>query len=66
VGEVVHQVAGVERRTHDAAQNLQIDLRAQEARQVTIPIVLIHRRRAFQSGATRALMAMLTAWPRRD
>jgi len=31
---------------------------------VTIPIVLIHRRRAFQSGATRALMAMLTAWPR--
>ena len=36
------------------------------AMKVTIPIVLIHRRRAFQSGATRALMAMLTAWPGRD
>jgi DNA-binding transcriptional LysR family regulator len=32
---------------------------------VTIPVVLIHRRRAFQSGATRALTAMLTAWPHR-
>ena len=30
---------------------------------VTIPIVLIHRRRAFLSGAARALMAILTAWP---
>jgi DNA-binding transcriptional LysR family regulator len=29
----------------------------------TIAVVLIHRRRAYQSGATRALMAMLTAWP---
>jgi DNA-binding transcriptional LysR family regulator len=29
----------------------------------TIPVVLIHRRRAFQSGATRALIAALTAWP---
>jgi len=27
-----------------------------------IPVVLIHRRRAFQSGATRALAAMLAAW----
>jgi DNA-binding transcriptional LysR family regulator len=32
---------------------------------VTIPVVLIHRRRAFQSGATRALTALLTAWPKR-
>jgi DNA-binding transcriptional LysR family regulator len=30
-----------------------------------IPVVLIHRRRAFQSGATKALMAMLSAWPKR-
>jgi len=29
----------------------------------TIPVALIHRRRAFQSGATRALIAALTAWP---
>ena len=29
---------------------------------VTIPVALIHRRRAFQSGATRALMAMLASW----
>jgi DNA-binding transcriptional LysR family regulator len=28
----------------------------------TIPIVLIQRRRAFQSGATRALVAMLSTW----
>ena len=33
------------------------------AMRVTIPVVLIHRRRAYQSGATQALMAMLTAWP---
>jgi len=35
------------------------------AMRVTIPVVLIHRRRAYQSGATRALMALLTAWPKR-
>jgi DNA-binding transcriptional LysR family regulator len=35
------------------------------AMRVTIPVVLIHRRRAFQGGATRALMDMLAAWPRR-
>jgi DNA-binding transcriptional LysR family regulator len=29
---------------------------------VTIPVVLIHRRRGYLSGAARALMAMLTAW----
>jgi DNA-binding transcriptional LysR family regulator len=29
---------------------------------VTIPVVLIHRRRAYLSGAARALMAILTAW----
>jgi len=29
---------------------------------VTIQVALIHRRRAFQSGATRALMAMLPSW----
>jgi DNA-binding transcriptional LysR family regulator len=34
------------------------------AMQVTIPVVLIHRQRAFQSGATRALTAMLAAWPK--
>lgn len=28
-----------------------------------IPVVLIHRRRAFHSGATQALIAALTAWP---
>ncbi|HEV3456459.1 MAG TPA: LysR family transcriptional regulator [Thermoanaerobaculia bacterium] len=33
------------------------------ALRVTIPVVLIHRRRAFQSGATKALMAMLASWP---
>jgi DNA-binding transcriptional LysR family regulator len=35
------------------------------AMRVTIPVVLIHRRRAFQTGATQALTAMLAAWPRR-
>jgi DNA-binding transcriptional LysR family regulator len=30
---------------------------------VTIPVVLIHRRRAYLSGAARALMAILTTWP---
>lgn len=33
------------------------------AMRVTIPVVLIHRRRAYVSGAAQALMAMLTAWP---
>jgi hypothetical protein len=33
------------------------------ALRTTIPVVLIHRRRAFHSGATRALIAALTAWP---
>jgi DNA-binding transcriptional LysR family regulator len=28
-----------------------------------MPVVLIHRRRAFHSGATQALIAALTAWP---
>ena len=32
---------------------------------VTIPAVLIHRRRAYLSGAARALMAELAAWPGR-
>jgi DNA-binding transcriptional LysR family regulator len=32
------------------------------ALRATVAVVLIHRRRAFQSGATRALVAMLTAW----
>src|SRR5438552_2606801 len=46
-----------------------IDLRLRTALRVpalrvTIPVVLIHRRRAYQSGATQALMAMLTAWPK--
>jgi DNA-binding transcriptional LysR family regulator len=33
------------------------------ALRATIPVVLIHRRRAFQSGATQALRATLTVWP---
>ena len=33
---------------------------------VTIPVALVHRRRAYLSGATRALMAELTAWPPRS
>ena len=32
------------------------------ALRATIPVALIHRRRAFQGGATRALAAALTAW----
>lgn len=32
------------------------------AMRATIPVVLIRRRRAFQSGATQALAAMLSAW----
>jgi len=35
------------------------------AMRVTAPVALIRRRRAFQSGATQALTAMLTAWPKR-
>ena len=35
------------------------------ALRVTIPVVLILRRRAFQSGATRALVAMLSTWQKR-
>ncbi|HEU4732121.1 MAG TPA: LysR family transcriptional regulator [Kofleriaceae bacterium] len=35
------------------------------AMRTAIPIALIHRRRAFQSGATRALAALLSAWPSR-
>ena len=34
------------------------------AMRATIPVVLIHRRRAYQSGSMHALMAMLTAWPK--
>jgi len=33
------------------------------ALRATIPVVRIHRRRAFLSGATRALIAELAAWP---
>src|SRR6185295_1192557 len=28
-----------------------------------IPVALVQRRRAFHSGATKALLAILTAWP---
>jgi DNA-binding transcriptional LysR family regulator len=34
------------------------------ALRATIPVALIHRRRAFLSGATRALIAALAAWPK--
>jgi DNA-binding transcriptional LysR family regulator len=34
------------------------------AMRTTIPVVLIHRRRAFHSGATQALKTLLTAWPK--
>jgi DNA-binding transcriptional LysR family regulator len=34
-------------------------------RRVTIPVVLVHRRRAYLSGAARALMTELAAWPGR-
>ena len=40
------------------------EMRVSGAR-VTIPVVLIHRRRAYLSGATRALMSELAAWPSR-
>ena len=32
------------------------------ALRVTLPVVLIHRQRAYLSGAVRALMALLVAW----
>jgi DNA-binding transcriptional LysR family regulator len=35
------------------------------AMQVTIPVELIHRRRAYLSGAAQALKAMLSDWPSR-
>ena len=35
------------------------------AMRVTIPVMLVHRRRAYLSGAARALMTELTAWPAR-
>ena len=35
------------------------------AMKVGIPVVLVHRRRAYLSGATRALMAELAVWPSR-
>jgi len=41
------------------------EMRVSGAR-VTIPVVLIHRRRAYLSGATRALMSELAAWPSRS
>src|SRR4029077_8404183 len=34
------------------------------AMRATIPVVLIHLPRAFQSGATQALQALLAAWPK--
>jgi DNA-binding transcriptional LysR family regulator len=33
------------------------------ALRLTVAVVLIHRRRAFQSGATRGLMSLLGDWP---
>ena len=33
------------------------------AMRATIPVVLLHRRRAFQSGAVKALAALLSDWP---
>jgi DNA-binding transcriptional LysR family regulator len=35
------------------------------AMRVSIPVMLIHRRRAYLSGAARALIAELAAWPAR-
>jgi DNA-binding transcriptional LysR family regulator len=35
-------------------------------KRVTIPVALIHRRRAYLSGAARALMTELAAWPSRS
>lgn len=36
------------------------------AMRLTIPVALVHRRRAYLSGATRALIAELAAWPARQ
>jgi DNA-binding transcriptional LysR family regulator len=36
------------------------------AMRVTIPVALVHRRRAYLSGAARALIAELAAWPARQ
>src|SRR5262245_13702345 len=36
------------------------------AKSITIPIVLIHRRRAYLSAASRALITELAAWPTRQ
>jgi DNA-binding transcriptional LysR family regulator len=36
------------------------------AMRVTIPVMLVHRRSAYLSGAARALIAELAAWPRRS
>ena len=36
------------------------------AMRVTMPVVLIHRRRAYLAAAARALIADLAAWPRRE
>jgi DNA-binding transcriptional LysR family regulator len=33
------------------------------ALRATMPVVLVHRRRAFLTGATRALIAILSSWP---
>ena len=35
------------------------------AMQATLPVVLIHRRRAYLSGAARQMIAELRAWPAR-
>ena len=34
-------------------------------KRVTIPVLLIHRRRGYLSGAAKALMSELAAWPDR-
>jgi hypothetical protein len=34
-------------------------------KRVTIPVLLIHRRRGYLSGAAKALIAELAAWPSR-
>jgi DNA-binding transcriptional LysR family regulator len=35
------------------------------ALRATLPVTLVHRRNAFHSGATRALIRQLAAWPKR-
>ena len=47
-----------ERRTGTLRIVNMVEIRA------SIPIVLIHRRAAFQSLATRTLMALLSKWPK--